>query len=186
LTIYDKTKQMGGDYVLEGGYKKALRIEFRLMNSQAVERVLGITTINQLTQDMIDKAFTGAVKPLINKAAPQLKSIPLQSLEDKVDAFMNDNNNNNKIKSFFEFYGIKTLLDEYGKSELTDIVKSKINKASTCQRHTKKITDIHNKINCTDSTAVPAEQVSIFETLNNNLFGNNGAASDFTGTLLCT
>ena len=184
LTIYDKAKQMGGDYVLEGGYKKALRIEFRLMNSQAVNRVLGITTVDQLTQNIIDKAFTNVVQPLINKAAPQLKSIPLQSLEDKIDTFMD--NDNNKIKSFFEFYGIKTLLEEYGRTELTDIIKSKINKASTCQRHTRKIIDIYNKINCTDSSAVPVEQASIFETLNNNLFGNKGVASDFTGSLLCT
>ena len=94
-----------------------------------------------------------------------------------------ENNANAKLRDYIYDLGVCSLLKSHGINEITEIVKDAASSDSTYKRMMKKVKAVNQELNtCKNIKA----KTNLFDTLESNLFGNNGAVSDIAGTLLCT
>jgi len=181
LCIYNKTKK-DGDYTLSAGYRNALRIEYRLMKHNAVKDTLGVTNVNQLTQSVVNKAFLDFIRPVITRLRPKLCLTAKGTLQHNFDLYK-ENNANATLRKYIFDLGISSLLKNHGINEITEVTKDAVGSDSSTKRMIKKVKAVNQELStCKNIKA----KTNLFDTLESNLFGNNGAVSDIAGTLLCT
>ena len=181
LCIYNKSIK-DGNYTLSSGYRNALRIEYRLMSHKAIRDKLKVTNISQLTQSGICTAFLDFIKPVITRLKPKLHLTAKGTLQQKFDLYK-ENNNCAKFRDYIYDVGIHSLLKSHGINEMIEIVKESSGSNSSINRLKKKINKIDQNF---DACKNIKAKTNLFDILESNLFGDKGAASDFTGTLLCT
>ena len=182
LNIYNKTKKVGGDYTLAGGYKNALRIEYRLMKNKSVMSSFGVSTIGQLTQTKINKVFLDFIKPVIERMKPKLHLTVKGNLQEIFNLYK-EKNTDNKFSDYIYALGASAMLKRHGLNEIKEVAKKVTNSESTFKRIIKKIEKVSTELRTTKKINSKSK---LFETLIANLFGDKGQRASVTGTFLCT
>ena len=183
FTVYDKSAEMGGDYMLHPDSVCAIRFEYRLLKWNTVASTLKVSTPSALTQDILNTEFMAVARGLFT-IGTDAAALDVNPLGDVIADYFSSAENPT-LPRFFQEQGIMSLLRHHGIDELEQAIKNHADSPSTVSRHMKRIREIDATLQAarnnqgpdaaTGSAAYAALKRLI---LDNNVYTGAGACDD--------